>query len=612
MSKTVRITHLSGTLKGKVQEFPGDTPSILFGREAGVEGVTFPATERIVGRKHFSLDNKGGDFKVTLIGSDHYVEVDGHPAEVGVPVRSGSVFRLGDEKGPTFRVDLEAAEAAAQDDNRTQRNKVRTSAFDAVGGLRRRVMAGGLAVLLLFAGIGGVVAYLYFRDRSLDEQLAGLRELAEQTFAQADKDRLARAAYLVVMQDPAGMGAGDKQGQALGTAWPVANGLFATNAHVAQALNLTGGKKFLLRAPGKTDGGYVITATRVHPDYDPFFKFLEDRKLGAFSPSAFNPFNPVGSYDVALLAADTGADNLPILTLASAEEIVDLRPGAPLAYAGYPIEGTVDAGTAHASPNPELKFGNVSALSDFFFFPAEPPYSQLVHHSLPTAGGASGSPIIDTKGHVVAILSGGNNMVVESPEGGAKARLTNAVQTNFAQRVDLLRELMAMPVPPPPPDTETVAYWQSRADKFIDWDHYVAAKVDAFRASLASGGKNVAELKACTDCSLKNGESTTSSSLVRRSETYPVKAGATYGFITYAKANQRISLGIFNAGKMVAYADEGRNGVPNLTYRAPEDGTVELRLFGDDKENVAYTLYRFSDDGQPLGTPESNEPPPLE
>ncbi len=90
------------------------------------------------------------------------------------------------------------------------------------------------------------------------------------------------------------------------------------------------------------------------------------------------------------------------------------------------------------------------------------------------------------------------------------------MQTNFAQRADLLAALMAMPDPPPPPDGATLQYWQERADKFADWDHYVGAKVDAFRTAFTAGGKRISELKACADCSLKDGDSKTSGTLVRR------------------------------------------------------------------------------------------------
>ncbi len=91
-----------------------------------------------------------------------------------------------------------------------------------------------------------------------------------------------------------------------------------------------------------------------------------------------------------------------------------------------------------------------------------------------------------------------------------------------------------------------------------------------------------------------------------------MKAGASYGFIAYAKANQRVSLGVYDKGKLIAYADEGRNGVPNLTYQAPADGKVELRVFGEASTDVAYTLYRFSDDGQALAPPAADEPESLE
>ena len=227
MLKTVRITHLSGALAGKTQEFSGETRSIVFGREAGPDGVTFPPAEKIVGRKHFSLDNKDGGFSVTLIGSNLYVEVNGHPAEPGVPLKSGSVVRLGDARGPSFRVDFEEAAAADDDLNRTKENKVRASAFDAVGGLRKRLVLASVAAVLLFACIGGALWWIIAKERSLDEQFADLQERAKETFRSADIDRLKSAAYLVVMQDPGAVGAGDKQGTAIGTAWPVAKGLFA-------------------------------------------------------------------------------------------------------------------------------------------------------------------------------------------------------------------------------------------------------------------------------------------------------------------------------------------------------------------------------------------------
>src|SRR5262249_42951687 len=59
-----------------------------------------------------------------------------------------------------------------------------------------------------------------------------------------------------------------------------------------------------------------------------------------------------------------------------------------------------------------------------------------IEDSLPSAGGASGSPIFDSHGEVIALLSGGNN--ISSKEG----RIPNAAMVNFAQRVDLLRDLI--------------------------------------------------------------------------------------------------------------------------------------------------------------------------
>jgi hypothetical protein len=71
-----------------------------------------------------------------------------------------------------------------------------------------------------------------------------------------------------------------------------------------------------------------------------------------------------------------------------------------------------------------------------FFLTEEGGPAQLIEHSLPSAGGASGSPIFDSRGQVVALLSGGNN--IASKDG----RIPNAALVNFAQRADLLRDLI--------------------------------------------------------------------------------------------------------------------------------------------------------------------------
>src|SRR6185312_2926833 len=84
---------------------------------------------------------------------------------------------------------------------------------------------------------------------------------------------------------------------------------------------------------------------------------------------------------------------------------------------------------------PTSQVGIITSVRNFFLTEEGGP-AQLIEHSLPSAGGASGSPIFDAHGQVIALLSGGNN--IASKDG----RIPNAALVNFAQRVDLLRELI--------------------------------------------------------------------------------------------------------------------------------------------------------------------------
>jgi hypothetical protein len=65
------------------------------------------------------------------------------------------------------------------------------------------------------------------------------------------------------------------------------------------------------------------------------------------------------------------------------------------------------------------------------------PRMGTIEHSLPSTGGASGSPIVNARGEVVAILSGGNIIPSE-----VCPQQPNAAQVNFAQRIDVLTHLL--------------------------------------------------------------------------------------------------------------------------------------------------------------------------
>jgi hypothetical protein len=63
--------------------------------------------------------------------------------------------------------------------------------------------------------------------------------------------------------------------------------------------------------------------------------------------------------------------------------------------------------------------------------------NQLVQHGLPATGGASGSPIVNRSGEVVAVLSGVNMFL-----GLDGVRIPNAAGVNYAQRADFVADLL--------------------------------------------------------------------------------------------------------------------------------------------------------------------------
>ena len=92
--------------------------------------------------------------------------------------------------------------------------------------------------------------------------------------------------------------------------------------------------------------------------------------------------------------------------------------------------------------------------------PGAPADRQLLQHTLPVQGGASGAPVFDRHGRVVGVLSGGN-LVEVVPNG---VRVPSGIGVNFAQRADLLRELLAGGAEAKAGERET--YWQQRLKRY--------------------------------------------------------------------------------------------------------------------------------------------------
>jgi hypothetical protein len=135
-----------------------------------------------------------------------------------------------------------------------------------------------------------------------------------------------------------------------------------------------------------------------------------------------------------------------------------LASGTPLATSGYPGENLTHTGPGNLGVNPQQHLGVVTSVTDMFHLPAPVAVRQLVQHDLPATGGASGSPIVGPSGRVVALLNAGNLFMVNGD------RVPNAALINFAQRADLVRDLIDGTAEQKL--SEARGYWRTVAESF--------------------------------------------------------------------------------------------------------------------------------------------------
>ena len=226
-------------------------------------------------------------------------------------------------------------------------------------------------------------------------------------------------------------GTGPEVFQFVGTAWVIAEGKLATNAHVAESLlEASIGNRIVARRSWSDRDELALSpgSIRIHPAYIPWNARLKRVIVRHDSdPSAARSMNFIPIADVATVEVAAG-ETAPPLVLSDPSKS---QPGLSesVVYLGFPYENISGFPTLHAVP------GYITAKTDFFFQRVPWKDSYLIHYCGPVVGGASGSPILNSDGEVIGLVSAAeNNLSV------------NGERTSFGfaygQRVDLVRELL--------------------------------------------------------------------------------------------------------------------------------------------------------------------------
>lgn len=194
-----------------------------------------------------------------------------------------------------------------------------------------------------------------------------------------------------------------------------AQGKKVTEQCMKEADKLIRGFSVSILINGEHHKSYPVTHAQVHRDY-------------GVATSSFDP-------DVAVLIID-GKHDIFFKT-AEVDTLGALKSGEPIAFLGFPMENMHNDNVNLDNPVASMQSGIVVAVSDFEMKDAGPSGNYLIRHNLPSTGGASGSPIFNRKGEVVALLYAGN-VIGQVQQNGQVERAPSAAQINFAVRSDLL------------------------------------------------------------------------------------------------------------------------------------------------------------------------------
>ncbi len=562
----IRITAKSGPNEGEVFEFGNEKTDILFGRahEADIQWPHSDATKHLSAR-HFSLRFELGHYRI-IMQSDNYVYLDGELVKDEIELPIGShLIAVGAKDGPSYEVTSSYADLEVPVTEPIYAKK-KTAREEASGKFFK--VAASIVVLALIS-VGGY-QYLFEKSETIEDQMAAnaadfIASIEEQKAKVEGLEKRSFSEVLPALEKSVYLVAARRGEQLLGsgTAWVVGDGTLATNAHVVEGMKgyAEKGYEVVVVANYPPYQQHVIKQVIAHPHYGEFAKYLKEKPV--FDDRG-NRLNFVTGYDVGLLYTDDVDGLAPALKLASATDLIDLNSADEVAYIGYPMENMVAGGVNARKPEPQQQVGNITSITDYFLTSTDPLQNQFVQFSMGAGGGASGSPIFNHNGEVVALLSGGNLTVVNNTR-------IDVGGVNFGQRVDVLKELVNGSVN----DISDArkAYWDNRSTEYKSF-------VDALHMSMAydvreKTGKDVQSVfrgkkKLASDPQLNR--------ILFRFELDIQTAGQVDVMIASAVGGEDIDMFLVNEKLNILARSDGSDSTPRLIINGLQEGKDKALL----------------------------------
>ena len=424
---TITVTRLTGFDRNKKSAL--DRPVVVLGTDSSADVRFDPTWDKTVSPQHCRLEHRDGAWWLKDASRDGCF-IDGRKVTTE-KLASGAVLELG-KGGPRVQFDFSvaapSAPAAAPAPTRAAEPPPLPAAPAAApvsapvrapsaaparpGGSGPQALVLTLVVALLL-GLAG--AGWYFRDR-----LPFFRPSPEHALAEKAKE-YAEAVGLVVI-------VGDEGPQGSATAWAIGPGVFATNSHVSApvAEHLKRGGQVYIAINRRSDLRLKVTRAVVHPRYAKPEKNFEGKEPAAIT------------YDVGLLYVEGRAPKF--FRPAPRAELEKLDSGYRIAFLGFPMEGLTGNNVDVRNPVATMQSGIVTAVTDYWLAPSAFEKRFSVQHNMGATGGASGSPIFNSDGQVVALLNAGN-IIGSINTSGKVVRAPSAAMVNYGQRVDLLRDI---------------------------------------------------------------------------------------------------------------------------------------------------------------------------